>query len=80
MEKSVWFLAGNGGMGHWDYYWALYRDHYKDPFPHSLLSTKQKFGNPEIAGLRQLTLQPRLASQAQTPHNRIPGGLETQVL
>ena len=24
-----------------DYYWVLYRDYYGDPFPHSLLSTRQ---------------------------------------
>ena len=25
-------------MGDGDYYWVLYRDYYRDPFPHSLLS------------------------------------------
>ena len=25
-----------------DYYWGLYRDYYWDPFPRSLLSTRQK--------------------------------------
>ena len=30
-----------GGMDIGDYYWGLYRDHYRDPFPHSLLRTKQ---------------------------------------
>ena len=33
-------------MGEWmdygDYYWGLYRAYYKDPFPRSLLSTRQK--------------------------------------
>ena len=24
-----------------DDYWGLYRDYYKDPFPHSLLRTRQ---------------------------------------
>ena len=33
------------------YIWGLYRDYYKDPFPHSLLSTRefgavQGFGAP----------------------------------
>ena len=28
-------------MDHGDYYWGLYRAYYKDPFPHSLLSTRQ---------------------------------------
>ena len=31
--KTVWVLVGNGGMGYGDYYWELYRDHYRDPFP-----------------------------------------------
>ena len=38
---SVWFLVGNGGMGYGDYIWGLYRDYYRDPFPHSLLRTRQ---------------------------------------
>ena len=37
---SVWFLVGNGGMDYGDYYWGEYRDYYRDPFPHSLLSTR----------------------------------------
>ena len=30
-------------MGYGDYYWGLYsyRDSHRDPFPHSLLSTRQ---------------------------------------
>ena len=28
-------------MGYADYYWGLYRDYYRDPFPHSLLRTRQ---------------------------------------
>ena len=28
-------------MGYGDYYWGLYRDYYRDPFPHSPLSTRQ---------------------------------------
>ena len=38
---TVWFLVGNGGMGYGDYYWGLDRGYYRDPFPHSLLSTGQ---------------------------------------
>ena len=34
---TVWFLVGTWGMDYGDYYWGLYRD----PFPHSLLSTRQ---------------------------------------
>ena len=29
-------------MDYGDYYWGLYRGYYRDPFPHSLLSTRQK--------------------------------------
>ena len=28
-------------MDYGDYYWGLYRDYYRDPFPQSLLSTRQ---------------------------------------
>ena len=28
-------------MDYGDYCWGLYRDYYRDPFPHSLLSTRQ---------------------------------------
>ena len=44
---SVWFLVGNGGMDYGDYYWGLYRGYYRDPFPHSLLSTRELF-KPQI--------------------------------
>ena len=30
-------------MGYGDCYWGLYRDHYRDPFPHSPLRTRQSF-------------------------------------
>ena len=40
-HQTLWFLAGNGGMGYWDNYCGLYRDYYRDPFPHSLLRTRQ---------------------------------------
>ena len=30
-------------MGYGDCYRALYRDYYRDPFPHSLLSTRESF-------------------------------------
>ena len=36
-RTTVWCLVGNGGMDIGDYYWGLYRD----PFPHSLLRTKE---------------------------------------
>ena len=41
VRKNVWFLVKNGGMDHGDYYWGLYRDYDRDPFPHSLLRTGQ---------------------------------------
>ena len=41
---GVWCLVGNGGMDYGDYYWGLYRDYHRDPFPHSLLSTRQLEG------------------------------------
>ena len=31
-----------GEMDYADYYWRLYRNYYRDPFPHSLLSTREK--------------------------------------
>ena len=31
-------------MGYEDYYRRLYRDYYRDPFPHSLLRTRQSLG------------------------------------
>ena len=31
-------------MGYGDYYWGLRRDYYRDPFPHSLLSTMEMTG------------------------------------
>ena len=31
----------NGGMGYGDYYLGIYRDYYRDPFPPSLLSTRE---------------------------------------
>ena len=30
-------------MDYGDSYWGFYRDYYRDPFPHSLLSTTQAF-------------------------------------
>ena len=37
VRQTPWCLAGNGGIGYGDYYWGLYRDYYRVPFPHSLL-------------------------------------------
>ena len=33
-------------MDYGDYYGGLYRDYYRDPLPHSLLSTKEFLGSP----------------------------------
>ena len=38
---SAWFLVGNGGIDYGDYYWGLYRDYYKNPFPRSPLRTRE---------------------------------------
>ena len=35
-----------GGMDYGDYYWGLYRDDYREPFPHSLLSTRETKPRP----------------------------------
>ena len=40
-DTTVWCLGGNGGMDYRDDYWGLYRDYYRDAFPHSLLSTRE---------------------------------------
>ena len=40
-QKTPWCLGGNGGMDYRDC-WGVYRDYYMDPFPHSLLSTREK--------------------------------------
>ena len=45
---TVWFLVGNGGMHHGDYYWGLYRDYYRDPFPHSLLITGEDYSGLRV--------------------------------
>ena len=37
-------LSWEWGMGYGDYYWGLYRGYYRDPFPHSLLRTRQLCG------------------------------------
>ena len=34
-------LVPSREWGYGDHYWGVYRDYYKDPFPHSLLSTRQ---------------------------------------
>ena len=34
-------------MDYGDHYWGLDRDYYRDPFPHSLLSTRQITLNPK---------------------------------
>ena len=41
VEQSYLVLRREWGNGLWDYYWGLYRDYYRDPFPHSLRSTRE---------------------------------------
>ena len=36
-------------MDYGDHYWGLYRDYYRDPFPHSLLSTRKRMADAETA-------------------------------
>ena len=62
------FLVRNGGMDCWDYYKGTFRDYHRDPFHHSLLSTKQSppacFHHGEVAaGLPQLKESPRQIGQ-----------------
>ena len=38
-------------MDYGDYYWGLYRDYYRDPFPHSLLSTRQFESASVVSGI-----------------------------
>ena len=59
VQTSVWFLVGNGGMGYWDYYRGLYMDYHKDPFRHSLLSTRQTWD------FRRWSWAPRLRSKVE---------------
>ena len=42
-------------MEYGDYYWGSYRDYYRDPFPHSLLSTRQshQLGRPFVDDTEQ---------------------------
>ena len=41
VNQNCLVLSREWGMDYGDYYWGLYRDYYRDPFPHSLLSTRQ---------------------------------------
>ena len=46
-STSVWFLVGTGGMYYGGYYWGLDRGYYRrDPFPHSVLSTRETSCTP----------------------------------
>ena len=49
-------------MDYGDYYWGLYRDYYRDPFPHSLLGTREK---SEYSSCNQ-----------STPHDGISTGID----
>ena len=41
-RKTLWFLVGNGGMGHGDYYRGPYGTIIGIHSPHSLLRTREK--------------------------------------
>ena len=45
LGKTVWFLVGNGGMDYGDYYWGLYKDCHRDPFPHSYQDPDRRFAS-----------------------------------
>ena len=59
-------LSKEWGNGLWDYYWGLYRDYYTDPFPHSLLSTRQ-FLTIRVLGLRIQGLGRKLEPEILNP-------------
>ena len=46
-------------MGYGDYHWGLYRDYYRDPFPHSLLRTRQQTLNLSTKALTPSISNPR---------------------
>ena len=60
--RTVRFLVGNGDG---DYYWGLYRDYCRDPFPHSLLSTRQTIWHSEFRsfGFNSLRLRRPVAAR-----------------
>ena len=55
-DNAVWFFVGNGGMGYRGYYKGPLRDHHRDPFPDSLLSTRENgvagLWSADLIGLR----------------------------
>ena len=66
-------------MGYGDYCWGLYRDYSRDPFPHSLLSTRQPSRN--CSELRMERLPGSRATRTYGPTDRRSpfGGLATVV-
>ena len=66
---SVWCLVGNGGMDYWDYDWGLYRGYCRDPFPHSLLSTREALDEE----FTEIPVSLFLAGPVQVRDLRVPG-------
>ena len=55
-------------MDYGDFYWRLYRDYYRDPFPHSLLRTRQFSGS--FSGSRVATNTTMMTLQTEeTEHD-----------
>ena len=52
-------------MDYGDDYWGLYRDHYQDPFPHSLRRTRQ------TSVILMQTLNSRIVT-LRTPYSQVP--------
>ena len=56
--------------GDYTYYWGLYRGYYGDPFPHSLLSTREFFAEVSKLGMKPIPgpgLAHALASENPKP-------------
>ena len=66
-------------MDYGDYYWGLYRDYYRDPFPHSLLSTRQFGGFAGYSSDNPHLLQPK-ASKASGMGPRTDAELRSSYL
>ena len=56
-------------MDYGDNYWGLYRDYYRDPFPHSLLSTRE-YWNPSIPGSGQARAFQFISAKANIPKTK----------
>ena len=66
-------LLGNGGMDYGDYWWGLYRGYNGNPFPHSLLSTRQTTASPFGAAGPEARLRSPLPAVPTKVHPPIIG-------